>query len=162
VAFAPDGMRMAFHNDFDERSKVYLQDLSGGPPRVVASGTEDVGYARFSRDGRWLSVEVSHPGGGDDVAVLPSAGGPLDVILSSTQSSFSAGWMPDNDRILFAGFRDGAWNIFTVSRSTKEVVRLTDYRLLRTYVRYPDWLIGDRIVYEFNETKGNIFVATLP
>ena len=30
-----------------------------------------------------------------------------------------------------------------------------------TYVRYPDWMVGDRVVYEFNETKGNIFVVDL-
>ena len=32
---------------------------------------------------------------------------------------------------------------------------------MRTYVRYPDWLVGERIVYEFNESKGNVFVATV-
>ena len=39
--------------------------------------------------------------------------------------------------------------------------RLTSYTSMRTYVRYPDWLAGDRLVYEFNETKGNIFVANV-
>jgi len=92
---------------------------------------------------------------------VPASGSEPAVVLRSRQSTLSAGWMPDNDRILFAGFRDGAWNIFTVSRSTGQVVRLTDDHLLRTYVRYPDWLI-DRIAYEFNETRGNIFVAPIP
>jgi hypothetical protein len=70
--------------------------------------------------------------------------------------------MPDNDHILFAGFRDAVWNIYSVSRSTRKVERLTDYNLTRVYVRYPDWLAGNRTVYEFNETKGNVFVANLP
>jgi hypothetical protein len=86
----------------------------------------------------------------------------MEVILHTDQPSFSAGWMADNDRVLFAGYRDAVWNIYSVSRSTKQIERLTNYRLARTYVRYSDWLAGNRIVYEFNETKGNILVAKLP
>jgi hypothetical protein len=39
---------------------------------------------------------------------------------------------------------------------------LTRYQGLRTYVRYPSWS-GDnhRLVFEFNESKGNIFVASV-
>jgi hypothetical protein len=40
------------------------------------------------------------------------------VVLTSDQPSFAAGWLPDDDRILFAGFRDAAWNIFSVARTT--------------------------------------------
>ena len=92
---------------------------------------------------------------------MPASGGPIDVILKSDEATYAAGWMPDNDRILFAAFRDGAWNLYTVSRTTKKVERLTSFTSMRTYVRYPDWMAGDRVVYEFNETKGNIFVTDL-
>jgi Tol biopolymer transport system component len=163
VAFSRDGTRAVFHDLRDDRRQVYIQDTATGAQRVIASGPEDVGFARFSRDDAWISLEISHrPKGGDDIAFMPANGGPMRVILISDQSSYSAGWMPDNDRILFAGFRDGTWNVFTVSRTTGQTERLTSYTSMRTYVRYPDWMTGDRIVYEFNETKGNIFVAGLP
>lgn len=162
LIFSPDGRTAAFHNDRDDRKQVYLQDVATGARRVVASGNEDVGYPRFSRDGNWISVEVSHQSGGNDIAILRATGGPMEVIVQSAQPSFAAGWMPDNDRILFAGFRDAVWNIYSVSRSTRKVERLTDYKLTRAYVRYPDWLSGNRIAYEFNETKGNVLVANLP
>jgi Tol biopolymer transport system component/DNA-binding winged helix-turn-helix (wHTH) protein len=163
VAFSRDGTRVLFHNVLDERRQTFIQDTATGARRVIASGPEDVGFARFSRDDAWISLEISHrPKGGDDIAVMPASGGPLRVIMKSDLPSYSAGWMPDNDRILFAGFRDGTWNVFTVSRTTGKTEQLTSYTSMRTYVRYPDWMIGDRIVYEFNETKGNIFVAGLP
>jgi Tol biopolymer transport system component len=162
VAFSPNGSAVVYHSDRDEKRQVYWQDVMSGTRRVLASGPEAIGFPRFSRDGAWVSVEISHRAGGDDIGVVPAAGGPIETILRSDEPTFAAGWMPDNDRILFAGFREGAWNIYSVSRSTKKVERLTDFRLLRSYVRYPDWLAHDRIVYEFNETKGNIFVATLP
>jgi Tol biopolymer transport system component/DNA-binding winged helix-turn-helix (wHTH) protein len=162
LIFSPDGKTAAFHDDRDDRRRVYFQDVATGARQIVASGKEDVGYPRFSRDGKWVSVEVSHENGGNDIAVLPATGGPMEVIVRSTQPSFAAGWMPDNDRILFAGFRDAVWNVYSVSRATRKVERLTDYKLTRTYVRYPDWLAGNRVAYEFNETKGNVFVANLP
>jgi len=162
VAVSPDCRQVVFHDNFEDRRRVYLQDAATGARRVMASGPEDIGFARFSRDGKWISLEITHrPRGGDDLAVMPAAGGPFEVILKSDQPSYAAGWMPDNDRVLFAGFRDAAWNVFAVSRTTRRVEQLTNYTSMRTYVRYPDWLAGNRIVYEFNEPKGNIFVATL-
>jgi Tol biopolymer transport system component/DNA-binding winged helix-turn-helix (wHTH) protein len=162
LTWSYDGSRVAFHDSNDDRRQVYLQDTATGTRRVIASGPEDVGFPRFSRDDKWISVEITHrPRGGDDIGVMPADGGPVRVILKSDEPTYAAGWMPDNDRILFTGFRDGAWNIYTVSRATGKTERLTTYTSLRTYVRYPDWLIGDRIAYEFNETKGNIFVADL-
>jgi Tol biopolymer transport system component len=148
---------------FEDRRRLFQQDTATGARKLIASGPEDDGFARFSRDDKWVSVEVTHrPKGGDDIGVMPAGGGPMQIILKADQPSYAAGWMPDGDRILFAGFREGAWNIFSVSRTTGRVERLTAYTSLRTYVRYPDWLAGDRLVYEFNETKGNVFVATLP
>ena len=162
IAASPDCGLVVFHSNLEDRRQVYLQDASSGSRRVIAATAEDVGFGRFSRDGKWISVEVTHrPRGGDDIAVMPAGGGPLEIIMTADQSSFAAGWMNDNDRILFAGFRDGAWNVFTVSRTTRKVEQLTHLSSMRTYVRYPDWLVGDRIVFELNETKGNIFVATI-
>ena len=85
----------------------------------------------------------------------------MEVIFRSGQPVFPGGWTPDNDRILFAGFEDAVWNIYAVSRSTKKLERLTRNAASREYVRYPDWMSGNRIVYEYNETRGNIFVGDL-
>ena len=157
-----DCNRLLFHNVFDERRRVYELNTTTGAIRVLASGEEDVGFARFSRDNKWISVEITHrKTGGADLAVMPATGGPMTVILKSNEPTYGAGWMPDNDRVLFAGSRGGVWDVYTVSRTSGAIERVTSHSLLRTYVRYPDWLAGDRVVYEFNETKGNIFVANV-
>jgi Tol biopolymer transport system component/DNA-binding winged helix-turn-helix (wHTH) protein len=153
---------VAFHSDLDGHRRVYVKDTATGSVRVVDADGADVGFPSFSRDNRWMSVEIRRRiTGGDDLAILPTDGGPLEVLLRSDEPTFASGWMPDNDRILFAGFRDGVWNAYTLSRSTRKVEQLTSYNSPRIYVRYIDWLAGDRIVYEFNETKGNIFVTDL-
>ena len=93
---------------------------------------------------------------------MPAAGGDYTQLTTEAGQSWPWSWAPDNDTIVFAGSREGVWNLWQVSRTTKIQKKLTDYTSLRTYVRYPAWSPkGDRIVYEFNETKGNIYVAEL-
>ena len=39
---------------------------------------------------------------------------------------------------------------------------MTDYSQLREFVRYPKLSpSGDRIIYEYNETRGNIYIGEL-
>ena len=60
---------------------------------------------------------------------------------------------------MFAGERGGVWNIWTVSVADKTGKRLTSYAKLNAYVRYPTWTpLGDRIVYEYAETTGNVWM----
>jgi len=59
---------------------------------------------------------------------------------------------------VFAGFREGAWNLWWIDRETREQKQLTGYRSLRTFVRYPAWSPSrDQIVYELGTTRGNVF-----
>lgn len=69
---------------------------------------------------------------------------------------------PDGDKIVFAGERNGVWNVYWVSRSTKQQEQLTNYTKLNAYVRYPAWSpLGNQIVYEYAETTGNIWLMEL-
>jgi Tol biopolymer transport system component len=66
----------------------------------------------------------------------------------------------DGDKIAFAGFRDGYWNVWWYSLSAKEEKQLTHYKKLNAFVRYPAWSpLGDRIAYEYAETTGNIWMV---
>ena len=79
-------------------------------------------------------------------------------ILSSWAFSFS----PDGEKIIFAGFRNGLWNLYWVSRSTRRQQQLTNYTKLNSYVRYPSWSPTDnQIAFEYAETTGNVWIADL-
>ncbi len=68
----------------------------------------------------------------------------------------------DGDRISFAGERNGVWNVWWVSRSTKQQKQVTNYKKLNAFVRYPAWSpLGNQIVYEYAETTGNIWMMEL-
>lgn len=54
------------------------------------------------------------------------------------------------------------WNVYWVSRATGQQKQLTKYTDLNSYVRYPAWSpLNNRIVYEYVETKGNIWMLEL-
>jgi Tol biopolymer transport system component len=64
--------------------------------------------------------------------------------------------------LLFAGDRGSGWALYTLSRRIRQVERLTKDLPARMYVRYPEWSPdGKHIAYEFNESKGNVFLAEL-
>jgi Tol biopolymer transport system component len=93
---------------------------------------------------------------------MPSSGGEIIQLVSDHGLSWPHSWSADGDKIVFAGRRDGIWNIYWVSRSTKQQKQLTNYSKLNAFVRYPAWSpLGNQIIYEYNETKGNIWLIEL-
>ena len=94
------------------------------------------------------------------VTVMPASGGTMQRLTSEDGLAYPYGWASDSDRILYAGRYRGVWNLYWVSRTSRHVEQLTHHDKLRTYVRYPNWS-GDskQLVFEFNESKGNVFVA---
>jgi TolB protein len=116
----------------------------------------------WSPDGRWLAVEVKR-GEHVQVAVLPAQGGPLRQLTAERGQSWPETWAPDSDRIVFAGEREGVWNIYSVSCSTGEQRQLTHLASTNGWVRYPAWSpAGDRILFERTAFTANVWTTRLP
>jgi len=93
---------------------------------------------------------------------VPSGGGTPTQLTFDRGLSYAHSWSPDGDKIAFAGFRNGFWNIWWVSRSTKQTKQLTNCTRLNSFVRYPAWSpLGTQIVYEYAEAFGNIWLMEL-
>lgn len=156
-----DGNSIVFNSSRGGTINTWLVPLAGGTPKQLTSDSELMGFACWSRDDRYLALEVKR-GRDQNVAVLPSQGGNAEWLTTSSGSSWPASWSPDDDKIAFAGQRKDYWNIYWVSRSTKEQRQLTSYKKLNSYVRYPFWSPdGKRIVYEYSESTGNIWLMEL-
>jgi len=159
---SPDGHDIAYHViDTGGVMNVFRRPLDGGPAVQLTHDREAVSYPAWSRDQRWLAVEIKR-GGMTHIGVVPSAGGPAEQITFADGQSWPHSWSADNEHIAFAGQRDGVWNVWTVSRRTKQVRQLTHFVSAAGYVRYPSWSPrGDRIVFERNVESASVWTVDL-
>lgn len=158
---SPNGKQVAFNSEKNGVLNIQVISIEGKETKPLTFDNELMGFPVWSPDGKWIAFMIKR---GEDthVGVIPSEGGePIQLTFDKGQS-LAYDWLADNDKILFAGQRDGLWNIYWVSRSTKEVKKLTNFTKLNAYVRYPTWSpLNTQIVYEYAETTGNIWMIEL-
>ena len=159
-----DGTRVAWNSRRGGRLNVWIADLALGKKSAhqVTFDAELSGWPCWSPDGKMLAVQVRR-GISTQLAVVPPEGGTPEILVAEAGQNWPSGFAPDGDRIVFAGERSGVWNLYSVSRATRETVRLTDFSRPTAYVRYPSWSPrGDRIAFEYAETAGNVWLLELP
>lgn len=158
---SPDGQLFAYNSNTDGVINTSTLPVGGGTAKQLTFDQEMMGFPYWSRDGQWLAVEMKR-GEDTQVAVIPRDGGTPEQITSEAGQNWPGGWAADHDRIAFAGQRNGLWNVYWVSRRTKQQKQLTNYTKPNTYVRYPAWSpLSNQIVYEFGETTGNVWMLEL-
>ena len=158
---SPDGRQIVFNLADNGIINSWTVPTSGGQPKQLTFDQELAGFACWSPDGKFLAFQMKR---GDNayLMVMPSAGGDATQMTFGQGRSWPHSFSPDGDKIVFAGERDGVWNLYWVSRTSKEQMQLTNYAKLNAYVRYPDWSpLGNQIAYEYSETTGNIWLLEL-
>ena len=159
---SPDGKEVAFMCGGQPMFAVCVADVAGGEPRLIVAPESGAGWPSWSPDGRQLAVEL-YDGEDTYVAVVPREGGtPRRVTLERGQS-WPHSWTPEGRSVVFAGQRQGIWNVYAVDVESGRERRLTRYERAVVNVRYPAWSpAGDSLVYEYFEATGNVWVAPLP
>jgi len=158
---SPDGKYLLFNSKKSGTTNLWLVPIEGGEPKQLTFDQETMGFGCWSPDSRWIAFEIKR---GDDthLGLISSEGGQPVQLSFEPGQTWPKSFSPDGDKIAFAGFRNGGWNVWWISRSTKVQKQITDYSKLNAFVRYPAWSPrGDRIVYEYAETTGNIWLADL-
>jgi Tol biopolymer transport system component len=156
---SPDGRMVAFNSRSGGGGaiNVWLVPFGGSPAQQLTYDSQSVGFPTWSPDGKVLAVEMKR-GEVSHVALQTVDGGPLEQLTDDRGQSWPCSFSPDGDRVAFAGLRRGYWNVFWVSRTSKEVRQLTRFTRLSSYVRYPAWSPrGDRLVFERAQTQGNVW-----
>jgi TolB protein len=155
---SPDAKQVAFNSKKSGTTNLWVVSVEGGEPKQLTFDKEAMGFPCWSPDSKYIAFEMKR---GDDnfLAIIPSSGGEVVQLNSGHGQSWAFSFSRDGDKIGFAGFRDGYWNVFWYSRSTKEERQVTHYMKLNAFVRYPSWSpLGNQIVYEYAETTGNIWM----
>jgi TolB protein len=161
LRLSPDGGQIVFNSKRSGTINIAVIPTTGGQARSLTLDQESAGFACWSPNGKTLGFQIKR---GDDthVAVMPSSGGEITQLTFEKGQSWAFSFSPDGDKIVFAGFRNGAWNLYWISRTTKQQKQLTNYTKPNSYVRYPTWSpSGNQIALEYAETTGNIWIADL-
>lgn len=158
---SPDGKQVAFNLTRGETTNIWVASIEGRASRQLTFDRELAGFPAWSPDGKWIAFEIKR---GDDnhVCIIPSGGGELIQLTNDKGQSWAYAWSPDGDKVIYAGERDGIWNVYWVSLSSRQQKQLTNFTQMNTYVRYPAWSpVGDQIAYEYAKTTGNIWMVDL-
>lgn len=85
-------------------------------------------------DGTLLGVSNHHQdyGGVSTIYYLPAEGDSLPVMVTKPDAgaSYLHGWSPDNNKMIFTGYRKGRFDIYTVDIHTGEEIQLTNQSTL--------------------------------
>jgi TolB protein len=161
LRMSPDGKQLAFNSKKSGTINIAVIPIEGGEAKQLTFDKESMGFACWSPDGKTLGFNFKS-GDNTYIATMPSDGGKINQLTFEKGQSWAGGFSPDGDKIAFVGFRNGIWNVWWISRSTKQQKQMTNYTKLNSYVRYPAWSpLGNQIVYEYAETTGNIWIANL-
>jgi len=156
---SPDGKQVAFNFVQNGVMNVWVANVSDGKKTQLTFDKELMGFPCWSPDGKWLAFETQR-GRDNHMMLMPSSGGQPTQLTFDHGKNWPHGWSQDGDKIAFAGERDGVWNIYWYSLSSKKEKQLTNQTKLNTFVRYPAWAPqGNQIVYEYAEITGNIWMA---
>jgi eukaryotic-like serine/threonine-protein kinase len=159
ATLSPEGQRVSYNLIQNGVMNVWVATIATGERRQLTFDNEMAAFPCWSPNGQLIAYEMKR-GHNDYLMVMPASGGEPTQLTFGEGKSWPHSFSSDGDKIVFAGQRDGIWNIYTISISTKIQKRLTNYTKLNSFVRYPAWS-RNRIVYEFAETTGNLSTLTL-
>jgi len=123
-AWSPDGRSLAYVSFERGKAIVFVQDVSSGQRRVVASFKGSNSAPAFSPDGRQLAVTLTRDGI-SQIYVMGIDGQNLRRISQSDTIETEAAWSPDGSSIYFVSDRSGGPQIFKMSANGGNVQRVT-------------------------------------
>lgn len=93
---SPDGKKIVF----DLLGDLYVMPIKGGEAKALTNTLAWDMQPRFSPDGRWIAF-TSDQGGGDNIWVMPAAGGKAKQITKEELRLVSSpAWSPDSEYIV--------------------------------------------------------------
>ena len=123
-AWAPDGTRIAYHSDRDQRSEIYVTDVTGiGHTRLTVSPGLDL-WPAWSPDGTRIAFMSTRSGDAEIWVMNADGSNPIQLTNEPGYDSEPA-WSSD-DRIAFVSDRDGHQEIYAMNADGTGLVNLTN------------------------------------
>jgi hypothetical protein len=153
--WSPDGKRLAFSADADNKSQIYIVNADGSQLTRITKSSTDLAAGRlgsdpiWSPDGRRIAFTVSPDfpltNANWDVYVVEIAGSGLMRLTDNPARDGLIDWSPDGTKILFWSERDsGKTNIYVMNADGSNQKQLTNGKFDDSANWSPD---GKRIVF---------------
>lgn len=143
------------------RRALYVSGTDRYAPLALGGDTASAGYPAWSRDERFIAVEVKD-GGSMQAGVIDVASGALRLLTRERGQTWVRSWSPDGSRVAVAAMRDGVWSLRAIDVASGEQSEIHAAGSPRVFVRYPDWSAsGEAIVFERGEMRANIWTLAL-
>lgn len=123
-AWSPDGRRLAYVSFENERSEIFVQDLSSGTRSKVSSQPGINSAPAWSPDGNHLALTLSS-GGNPDIYIMEIDSRKLRKLTNHHGIDTEPAWSPDGRFILFTSNRSGAPQIYRIPFGGGSPKRLT-------------------------------------
>lgn len=123
-AWSPDGRKLAYVSFENERSEVYVQDLTSGARSKISAQKGINSAPAWSPDGGYLALTLSS-GGNPDIYIMEVNSRKLRKLTNHHGIDTEPAWSPDGRFILFTSNRSGAPQIYRISFGGGTPKRLT-------------------------------------
>ena len=130
-AWSPDGKRLAYVSFETQKAAVWVQDLTSGERRMVASFKGSNSAPAWSPDGQNLVLTLSLAGPAQ-LYLVPAAGGTPRRLTTSNAIDTEAVFSPDGRSVYFVSDRGGGPQVYRVGLDGGAAERVTfggDYNI---------------------------------
>ncbi len=123
-AWAPDGRRLAYVSFENERSEIFVQDITSGARTKISSKPGINSAPAWSPDGSYLAITLSS-GGNPDIFIMEVESRRLRQLTNHYGIDTEPAWTPDGRYILFTSNRSGSPQIYQTPFGGGSPKRLT-------------------------------------
>ena len=123
-AWSPNGKQLAYVSFESQKAVVWVQDLTTGQRRVLASFRGSNSAPAWSPDGERLAVTLSQDGLAQIYTIAAAGGAPVRLMRSGGIDT-EAVYAPDGRSLYFVSDRSGGPQIYRVGASGSPVERIT-------------------------------------
>jgi len=123
-AWAPDGRRLAYVSFENDRTEIFVQDVTTGKRSKISSEPGINSAPAWSPDGASIALTLSF-GGDPDIYILDVESRKLRKLTDHYGIDTEAAWSPDGRFVYFTSNRSGAPQIYRVSFGGGSPKRMT-------------------------------------
>ncbi len=123
-SWSPDARQVAYVSFEKKTAEIYLQTITSGERRKIASFKGINGAPAWSPDGRKLALTLSRDGN-SEIYVMDINGTNLKRLTSNRAIDTEPVWMPDGKHIVFTSDRGGSAQLYRMSSRGGQAQRLT-------------------------------------